>query len=89
MFLGIAPGTLYDVQEIVKPGYIQKTPVSNEGYENKVVGDNVQILPFVNEEMKEEGTLSVTKLIENTTGEIPMDDIKFTFVLSRKEWGRL
>ena len=84
MFLDIEPGTIYNVQEIVKPGYIQKTPVSNEGYENKVVGDNVQILPFVNEEMKEEGTLSVTKLIENTTGEIPMDDIKFTFVLSRK-----
>lgn len=84
IFLGIAPGTMYNVQEIAEAGYIQKTPISSGGYENKVVGDNVEIVPFVNEPMKEEGTLSVTKLIENTTGEIPMDDIKFTFVLSRK-----
>ena len=84
MFLGIEPGTIYNVQEIAEAGYIQKTPISSGGYENKVVGDNVEIVPFVNEPMKEEGTLSVTKLIENTTGEIPMDDIKFTFVLSRK-----
>ena len=84
IFIGIEPGTLYDVQEEAKPGYIQKTPVSTTGYEDKVVGDNVEILPFVNEPIKEEGILSVTKLIENTTDEIPMDDIKFTFVLSRK-----
>lgn len=83
IFMGMAPGTVYHVMEEARPDYVQKLPAEVNGYANKVVTDSVEILPFVNSPA-EEGELSVTKLIMNTTEEAPHENRTFTFILREK-----
>ena len=83
LFIGIEPGTAYHVSETAQAGYIQKVPENAQGYENKIVADTVEVLPFENTPV-EGGALSVTKVVENATQEAAHAEAEFTFILSRK-----
>ena len=84
MFIGIAPGTIYYVKEEVNPEYQQMIPASANGYENKVVSDAVEVLPFVNEKIERKGMISISKLIVNESDEAPHAEDTFTFILRKK-----
>lgn len=84
VFMGIKPGTVYNVSEIGNAAYVQVIPSSPEGYPSRLVGDGVEELPFVNKPADAGQVLTVTKHIENTDGEAPFAPGKFQFILSRK-----
>ena len=81
MFIGMPAGTVYSVKEDAKAGYVQKVPTTVEGYTNMVVTDSVEKLIFVNALADTKGILSVTKKVQSTTGEEPLQADTFTFVL--------
>lgn len=87
MFIGMPAGTVYRVKEDAQIGYVQKIPVSAEGYTNMAVTDSVEKLTFVNELKNMKETLSVSKKIQSTTGEEPLQTDEFTFVLKEKNGG--
>jgi hypothetical protein len=80
VFIGIEPGTVYNVQEVANPAYEQKVPTTPEGYTNKTVLDSLEVLPFINEYQGDSGTLAVTKLVQDQAGKA--GDV-FTFRLYR------
>lgn len=82
VFTGIEPGTLYHVSEVGRADYVQLVPGAAEGYTNKVVSDAVEVLPFVNR-LADSG-LTVTKVLEHMTGDAPLEQREFTFILSRQ-----
>ena len=71
------------MSQTAQAGYIQKVPENAQGYENKIVADTVEVLPFENTPV-EGGALSVTKVVENATQEAAHAEAEFTFILSRK-----
>ncbi len=81
IFTEVPEDAVYHVSEIAQSGFTQITPVDSEGYQNMVVKDNVEILPFENEIVDEKGSLVVTKVIENMTNEVAHAEAEFTFVL--------
>lgn len=87
VFMGLPAGTVYSVVEDVKEGFRQVTPLSAEGYTNKVVTEaGSELLPFVNEIKDEQGSLSVTKKLELLNPlEAPLVSKSFTFVLEMKD----
>ena len=49
LFIGVAPGTTYNVREQIKTGYAQQTPLDAKGYTGRTVReDMVEVLEFVN-----------------------------------------
>ena len=84
VFFGIQPGTVYNVKEQASPEYSQQIPVYADGYTDKVVQNLVEVLPFVNEASKVKGSLKITKLIEQTGTEAPLEEGNFQFRLSRE-----
>lgn len=84
VFLGIEPGTVYNVSEKGRPDYIQVLPNSPEGYTDKAVSDAVEVLPFINRPAPKTRLLTVTKLVENTEGQAAFAKDTFTFVLTKK-----
>lgn len=87
IFYGIAPGTIFQVSEEAGTDYQQVVPADPEGYPDWEVKESVELLPFVNRMVPEDGRLSVTKLVTSPEGEAPKDPAEFTFVLSRKTTG--
>lgn len=69
VFVGIAPGTGYSVNEIADPRYVQVQPPETEGYTGQEVADSVRTLPFVNQEAQYSRLLTVTKNVVNQTGD--------------------
>ncbi len=84
VFMGIKPGTVYNVSEIGNAAYVQVIPSSPEGYPSRQVGDGVEELPFVNKPADPGQVLTVTKHIENTGGEAPFSPGEFRFTLTKK-----
>ena len=82
LFTGIEPGSVYSVSEIGHPDYIQTVPREADGYRDQVVSAAVEVLPFVNKPSL--GGLTVTKVVENTDGNAPLEKKEFSFLLSRK-----
>lgn len=85
IFIGIAPGTVYSVQEELVDGFKQVYPLSSLGYENKTVtstGD--ELLQFVNEIKEEKASLSVTKKL-SYTDDAPLVSKSFRFRLEVKD----
>lgn len=87
IFTGIPEDTVYHVSEVAQLGFTQITPVDSEGYQNMIVKDNVEILPFENQIVEEKGSLVVTKIIENMTNDAAHAEAEFTFVLRSKPTG--
>ena len=85
IFQGILPGTVYTVQEHAHTGYAQTVPMDAMGYEDKIVLESVEVLPFVNVIRKERALISVTKTVENITAGIGNADQEFTFVLKSRK----
>jgi len=84
LFYGIEPETIFQVSEEAGKDYQQVVPADPAGYTNWKVKESVEILPFVNRLLPEDGRMSVTKLVTNPEGEAPKDPAEFTFVLSKK-----
>ncbi len=84
IFYGIAPGTIFQVSEEAGTDYQQIVPADPAGYPNRKVKESVELLPFVNRMVPEDGRLSVTKLVTSPEGEAPKDPAEFTFTLSKK-----
>ncbi|MCD7806328.1 MAG: prealbumin-like fold domain-containing protein [Lachnospiraceae bacterium] len=80
VFYGIPAGTVYSVSEVKESGYNQVIPNASTGYTDKVVADNVEVLPFVNEPSPA-GMLTVTKVLDITGGVVPNAEDVFTFIL--------
>lgn len=85
IFTGIEKGTVYNVSEKADPNFSQAVPASNEGYKDKVVTDNFEMLPFVNAKRDISNALTVTKTVSaGTSGEMPVANDIFTFKLTKK-----
>lgn len=84
IFFGMESGTVYNVSEDGRADYIQKVPLDGEGYTNKTVADTVEMLPFVNEKVPDTKALSITKVVDSSTGEMPMNQDDFHFQLLKK-----
>lgn len=81
IFLGMPVTTDYRVQELQSSGWIQAVPSSADGYEREV-STSVEVLPFVNYKQDViDGTLSVSKAVENSKGYALTEDTAFTFIL--------
>lgn len=85
VFVGIPAGTVYQVKEEPQAGYVQRIPVSEEGYTDMAVTDSVEELTFMNEALDTAGALSVLKKVQSTTGEDPLEVDEFTFILKKKD----
>lgn len=85
IFLGIAPGTVYNVSEQGDPDYIQTVPSQPEGYTDKTVADGVETLAFVNRAAEPERSLNVTKMVKNATEESPFAQDEFHFILYKAD----
>ena len=85
LFIGIDPGTAYNVREQIKTGYAQQTPLDAKGYTGRTVReDMVEVLEFVNQSTVETGSLTVTKTVENAPDEFSDSSFTFTVTLSDK-----
>lgn len=87
VFAGIEPGTVYSVNEIGNPEYIQTLPLATEGYTNQVAEVSVRTLPFVNKKAEYSRLLTVTKEVVNQKGDASMTpggDV-FHFILKDKD----
>lgn len=84
IFTGIPENSIYHVSEVAQTGYTQVTPADPQGYQNKAVKDNVEVLPFENKVTDENGNLIVTKIVENVSDDAAHADAEFTFVLREK-----
>lgn len=87
VFIGVDPGTVYNVSEIGTSDYIQLVPSKAEGYIGKTVTDSVEVLPFINKPAETGRVLNVTKVVENTMQEAPFEQKSFRFILYKKEDG--
>lgn len=85
IFLGIAPGTVYNVSEQGDPNYIQTVPSQPEGYTDKVVTDAVETLAFVNRAAEPQRSLNVSKVVKNATEESPFAQDEFHFILRKED----
>ena len=85
VFVGIPAGTVYQVKEEPQAGYVQRIPLSEEGYTDMIVTDSVEELTFMNEALDTTGALSVLKKVQSTTGEDPLEADEFTFILKKKD----
>lgn len=88
VFVGIPAKTGYSVKEVAEgEEYVQQTPVSVEGYQNRSVSEaGDEILPFYNARLERKGAVTVTKQLEYTSqGEAPLQgaEKEFTFRISR------
>lgn len=84
LFVGIPAGTAYHVREDAAAGYIQRVPVTADGYRDKVVTDSVEELTFVNEKEETKGLLTVTKKVDSENGDQPLTSDEFTFTLAKE-----
>ena len=82
IFVGLDPGTVYGVAETSSGQYVQYLPASAKGYEGKVVGDSVEILPFINASIPSKTLLTVKKIVQNNTEDASAPDITFKFRIS-------
>lgn len=87
VFFGVEPGTLYHVTETKDSEYSQITPVNPNGYTDKVVQKNVEVLPFVNRKEETKGVLTVTKQVKTQDGMSPETQEEFTFCLYKDAGG--
>lgn len=85
VFTGADPGTIYNVSEVADPNYIQVLPNEPEGYRDKIVTDAVEVLPFINRQVPEDHTLTVTKIVENEDSTAPLANDQFTFRLYKEK----
>ena len=83
VFVGIEPGTKYNVKELPLRGYSQIIPASSDGYTEKTVNGTVEELPFVNHEDVTKGSLMVTKKVSNADENTPSEAAEFTFLISK------
>ena len=79
VFVGVGPGTPYNIREESLKGYIQTLPTVPEGYTGKkVMGDTVETWPFVNTPSEATGTLMVTKTVDSKNPDDNSKEFKFT-----------
>lgn len=83
IFVGIEPEKVVHVREEAHIGFMQVNPVDSNGYQNKVIQENVEIYPFENKPIDLKGKLSVTKVIKNLGNDAAHDDVEFTFVITK------
>lgn len=87
IFYGISEGIKYGVSEEGDAAYIQKVPESSNGYVGKTVGNTVEVLPFVNEEIPKTTAKALTvtkKVVANELGYTPTSADDFVFILEKK-----
>lgn len=81
VFVGLAAGTVYSVQEEPEQGFKQVFPASSLGYENKTVSaSGNEVLSFINEPKEEKASLSVTKKLSYSE-DAPLSATAFKFRL--------
>lgn len=85
VFVGVEPGTVFNVSEISDPDYIQALPNSSEGYTDKTASHAVEVLPFVNKEAKKALTVTKHLVYPDDDDRRPSEQQKFYFILSKKE----
>lgn len=85
VFVKIPQGTVYSVNEVGNPEYIQTQPLKTEGYTDLKVESSVRTLPFVNKKAEYKSLLTVTKKVVNKKGdasETAGEDV-FRFILRK------
>ena len=90
VFVGIPADTIYGAREIESGEFVQIVPTSRNGYENKIVSDAVEELPFVNrvpDTPPGKATLLVTKAVNINTEAGRVPDVEFTFRISKAVTG--
>lgn len=85
VFVGISTGTTYSVKEQAAMGYMQVTPTETSGYQDKVIGDSVEELPFVNQPAPSTQHLKVTMKVNNLEDQAASADQEFILVLKKKD----
>ena len=83
VFVGVPKDTEFGVRETSSGRYVQTIP-SAAGYSGKVVGDAVEILPFVNTEMPQDRLLTVKKIVVDDSEEGNAPAAEFRFRILRK-----
>ena len=84
VFMGVEPGTVYNVSEVSNPDYIQTLPNSEEGYRDKTASHAVEVLPFINKEAKKALTVTKQLVYSEDDDRRPSEQQKFYFTLSMK-----
>lgn len=86
LFVGMKPGTSFRVTEMKYPAYTQVLPLPENNGTHTVGGNGqISVVDFVNRPMDNlEDTLSVTKNLQFETGEGPLEETEFHFILYKR-----